>query len=77
MDNNDGILFNSEYHITSCFVVYVNEEYNTIADRAFKVAQEYVRRNPNLGLGVDAVEVLGNRSDAKGLLEESKKPDSS
>ncbi|XP_077296416.1 ionotropic receptor 25a isoform X2 [Arctopsyche grandis] len=51
-------------------VLYVNEEYNSIADRAFKVAQEYVRRNPNLGLGVDAVEVLGNRSDAKGLLEE-------
>lgn len=52
--------------------MYINEEYNTIADRAFKVAQEYVRRNTNLGVSIDAVEVLGNRTDAKGLLDESK-----
>lgn len=55
------------------FVVFVNEEYNSIADRAFKVAQEYVRRNSNLGLVIDAVEVIGNRSDAKGLLDQCKK----
>lgn len=53
-------------------IVFVNEEYNTLADRAFKVAQDYVKRNSNLGLAIESVDVVGNRSDAKTLLEECK-----
>lgn len=49
--------------------VLVNEENNALAERAFEVAKEYVRRNPSLGLAVDPVIVVGNRTDAKTFLE--------
>lgn len=47
----------------------INEENNALAEKAFEVAKEYVRRNPSLGLAVDPVIVVGNRSDAKTFLE--------
>ncbi|GBP52444.1 Ionotropic receptor 25a [Eumeta japonica] len=50
-------------------VLLVNEENNALAEKAFEVAKEYVRRNPSLGLAVDPVVVVGNRTDAKALLE--------
>lgn len=39
------------------------------------MAKEYVRRNPSLGLAVDPVIVVGNRTDAKAFLENGKKID--
>lgn len=51
------------------FTVLINEENNALAEKAFEVAKEYVRRNPSLGLAVDPVIVVGNRSDAKTFLE--------
>nr|BAR64798.1 ionotropic receptor [Ostrinia furnacalis] len=50
-------------------VLLINEENNALAEKAFEVAKEYVRRNPSLGLAVDPVIVVGNRSDAKVFLE--------
>ncbi|CAK1585204.1 unnamed protein product [Parnassius mnemosyne] len=50
-------------------VLLVNEENNALAEKAFEVAKEYVRRNPSLGLAIDPVIVVGNRSDAKAFLE--------
>ncbi|KAL0830384.1 hypothetical protein ABMA28_002566 [Loxostege sticticalis] len=50
-------------------VLLINEENNALAEKAFEVAKEYVRRNPSLGLAVDPVIVVGNRSDAKAFLE--------
>lgn len=47
----------------------INEENNALAERSFEVAKEYVRRNPGLGLAVNPVIVVGNRSDAKVFLE--------
>ncbi|CAH0399704.1 unnamed protein product [Chilo suppressalis] len=49
--------------------VLINEENNALAEKAFEVAKEYVRRNPSLGLAVDPVIVVGNRTDAKTFLE--------
>lgn len=53
----------------SYVAVLINEENNALAEKAFEVAKEYVRRNPSLGLAVDPVIVVGNRSDAKTFLE--------
>ncbi|CAG4975056.1 unnamed protein product [Parnassius apollo] len=50
-------------------VLLINEENNALAEKAFEVAKEYVRRNPSLGLAIDPVIVVGNRSDAKTFLE--------
>ncbi|KAJ0183146.1 hypothetical protein K1T71_001122 [Dendrolimus kikuchii] len=50
-------------------VLLINEENNALAEKSFEVAKEYVRRNPSLGLAVDPVLVVGNRSDAKAFLE--------
>lgn len=54
------------------FTVLINEESNALAEKAFEVAKEYVRRNPSLGLAVDPVIVVGNRTDAKAFLENGK-----
>lgn len=54
------------------FSVLINEENNAMAEKSFDVAKEYVRRNPSLGLAVDPVIVVGNRSDAKVFLENGK-----
>lgn len=54
------------------FLVLINEENNALAEKAFEIAKEYVRRNPNLGLAVEPVIVVGNRSDAKAFLENGK-----
>lgn len=54
------------------FSVMINEENNALAEKAFEVAKEYVRRNPSIGLAVDPVIVVGNRSDAKAFLENGK-----
>ncbi|KAI8421537.1 hypothetical protein MSG28_009573 [Choristoneura fumiferana] len=51
------------------FSVLINEENNALAEKSFEVAKEYVRRNPTLGLAVDPVIVVGNRTDAKAFLE--------
>nr|AFC91757.2 putative ionotropic receptor IR25a [Cydia pomonella] len=50
-------------------VLLINEENNALAEKSFEVAKEYVRRNPTLGLAVDPVIVVGNRTDAKAFLE--------
>lgn len=50
----------------------INEENNALAEKAFEVAKEYVRRNPSLGLAVDPSIVVGNRTDAKAFLENGK-----
>ncbi|XP_050678788.1 ionotropic receptor 25a isoform X1 [Leptidea sinapis] len=50
-------------------VLFVNEENNALAEKSFEIAKEYIRRNPNLGLAVDPVIVVGNRTDAKAFLE--------
>ncbi|XP_045769552.1 ionotropic receptor 25a [Maniola jurtina] len=50
-------------------VLLVNEENNALAEKSFEVAKEYVRRNPSLGLAIDPVIVVGNRTDAKAFLE--------
>lgn len=54
------------------FVVYVNEESNAVADKAVDVAMTYITKNPKLGVQVDIQKVIGNRTDAKGLLESCK-----
>lgn len=54
------------------FPVLINEEYNVLAEKSFDIAREYVRRNPSLGLSVEPVIVVGNRSDAKAFLENGK-----
>ncbi|XP_045532788.1 ionotropic receptor 25a-like [Pieris brassicae] len=50
-------------------VLLINEENNALAEKSFEVAKEYVRRNPSLGLAVDPIIVVGNRTDAKAFLE--------
>lgn len=57
---------------SSYFSVYVNEEGNVAADRAVDTAMTYINKNPKLGVQVDLQRVVGNRTDAKGLLEARK-----
>lgn len=49
--------------------MYVNEEGNSVADKAVEVAVTYVSKNPKVGVKVELQRVVGNRTDAKGLLE--------
>lgn len=49
--------------------MYVNEEMNMVADKAVDVAVTYVKKNSKLGVNVELIKVVGNRSDATGLLE--------
>lgn len=53
------------------FLVYINEVGNDVAAKAVEVAANYVKRNPNLGISIDIVQVEGNRTDSRGLLEAS------
>ncbi|KPJ17158.1 Glutamate receptor, ionotropic kainate 2 [Papilio machaon] len=55
--------------VTALTLVLINEENNALAEKSFEVAKEYVRRNPMLGLAIDPVIVVGNRTDAKAFLE--------
>ncbi|XP_050348568.1 ionotropic receptor 25a isoform X2 [Nymphalis io] len=68
-----GVFFNIPSSISQTTqninVLLINEENNALAEKSFEVAKEYVRRNPSLGLAVDPVIVVGNRSDAKAFLE--------
>ncbi|XP_046977759.1 ionotropic receptor 25a [Vanessa cardui] len=68
-----SVFFNIPFSISQTTqninVLLINEENNALAEKAFEVAKEYVRRNPSLGLAVDPVIVVGNRSDAKAFLE--------
>ncbi|XP_017786976.1 PREDICTED: ionotropic receptor 25a [Nicrophorus vespilloides] len=50
-------------------VLFVNEEGNLVAEKAVDVALDYVKRNTKLGVKVDMERVVGNRTDAKGLLD--------
>lgn len=52
--------------------VYVNEEANVVANDAVDVALNYLSRNTRLGVKVELKKVVGNRTDAKGLLESRK-----
>lgn len=54
------------------FLVYINEVGNDVAAKAVDVALNYVKKNPSLGLSVDLINVEGNRTDSKGMLEASK-----
>lgn len=51
--------------------VYINEVGNEVAAKAVGIALNYVKKNPSLGLSVDMVQVEGNRTDSKGMLESS------
>lgn len=52
-------------------LVYINEVGNEVAAKAVAIALNYVKKNPGLGLSVDMIQVEGNRSDSKGMLESS------
>lgn len=52
--------------------MYVNEEGNVVADKAVDTALTYINKNPKLGVQVELQRVVGNRTDAKGLLETRK-----
>ncbi|CAK1555436.1 unnamed protein product [Leptosia nina] len=64
-------LFHSSWSQTTqnINILLINEENNALAEKAFEIAKEYVRRNPSLGLAVDPIIVVGNRTDAKAFLE--------
>lgn len=49
--------------------MFVNEEGNIVADKAVDVAITYIKKNNKLGVNADPVRVVGNRTDATGLLE--------
>lgn len=51
----------------------MNEEGNVVADKAVEVAVTYIKKNNKLGVNADPVRVVGNRTDATGLLEQRKK----
>lgn len=53
-------------------LVFVNEELNQVADRALETAMTYISKTPSLGVKVDIQRVVGNRTDAKGILESCK-----
>ncbi|XP_060526726.1 ionotropic receptor 25a isoform X2 [Cylas formicarius] len=50
-------------------VLFVNEEGNTIADKALEVALTYTKKTTKLGLSVNLVRVVGNRTESAGILE--------
>ncbi|CAH0553819.1 unnamed protein product [Brassicogethes aeneus] len=50
-------------------VLFVNEEGNTIADKAVEVAVNYIKKNSKLGVSAEPRKVVGNRTDSTGLLE--------
>lgn len=50
-------------------LVFVNEEGNLVAEKAIEVAVNYIKKNNKLGVNTDPVRVVGNRSDASGLLD--------
>lgn len=52
--------------------MFVNEEGNNVADNAIDVAVNYIKKNNKLGINVDPVKVVGNRSDATNLLDARK-----
>lgn len=54
---------------TFIFSVFVNEEGNVVADKAVDAAITYVKKNNRFGVNTDPVKVVGNRTDASGLLE--------
>lgn len=57
----------------SCFfLVFINEVGNDVAAKAVEVAANYIKKTPSLGFTVEIVSVEGNRTDSKGLLEQSK-----
>lgn len=51
------------------FSVYVNEEGNTVADKAIDVAMNYIKKTSKLGLSVEMKRVVGNRSDSQNILD--------
>lgn len=60
-------------HFINCYYsVYVNEEENLVADKAVDVVMNYLSRNTKVGVKVELQKVVGNRTDAKGLLESRK-----
>lgn len=59
--------------ISSNFIsVFINEVGNDVAAKAVEVAANYIKKTPSLGFTVEIVSVEGNRTDSKGLLEQSK-----
>lgn len=52
--------------------MYVNEEGNNVAEKAVDVALTYTNREQKVGVKVNMQKVVGNRTDAKGLLESRK-----
>lgn len=52
--------------------MFVNEEGNLVAEKAVDVATNYIKKNNKLGVNTDPVKVVGNRSDASGLLDSCK-----
>lgn len=52
--------------------MFINEVGNDVAAKAVEVAANYIKKTPSLGFTVEIVSVEGNRTDSKGLLEQSK-----
>ena len=50
----------------------MNEEGNLVAEKAVDVAVNYIKKNNKLGVNTDPVKVVGNRTDASGLLDSCK-----
>ena len=53
--------------------MFLNEERNEIGDQAFKVALDYVKKNPNLGIEIgEVLTAVGNTTDAQSFLQSGK-----
>jgi uncharacterized membrane protein YvbJ len=53
--------------------VFLNEERNVIGDEAFKVALDYVKKNPSLGVEIgEIITAVGNTTDAQTFLTSGK-----
>ncbi|XP_066155907.1 ionotropic receptor 25a-like isoform X1 [Euwallacea fornicatus] len=50
-------------------VIFVNEEDNTVADKAINVVMNYIKKTTKLGLSVDIKRVVGNRTDSQNILD--------
>jgi hypothetical protein len=55
------------------FAVFLNEERNVIGDEAFKVALDYVKKNPSVGVEIgEIITAVGNTTDAQTFLTSGK-----
>ncbi|XP_066245582.1 ionotropic receptor 25a-like [Euwallacea similis] len=50
-------------------VIFVNEEGNTVADKAINVVMNFIKKTSKLGLSVDLKRIVGNRTDSQNILD--------